>query len=176
MAIDAGGTSNTILSRSGAHFGASAEIVSFRPGDMILRANQNTTHVFFPVSLVAVYVRRLVDGSTIEAGMVGSEGVIGVAAMCGATVQPSDVIVTVEGSAVRVPANAATNVFDEQRPFRRLVLRFANAFTLQVAQSAACNWLHPLDRRLARWFLEIADRMPGRERTEGVEIPLTQEF
>src|ERR1700741_1692114 len=122
MAIDPSGTNNSILSRSGVQFGASAEIVTFRPGDAILRANQNTTHVFFPLSLVAVYVRRLVDGSTIEAGMVGSEGAIGVAAMFGATVQPSDVIVIVEGTAVRVPATVASVVLDEQRPFRRLVL------------------------------------------------------
>ena len=150
-------------------------MVTFRAGDAILRANQNTTHVFFPVSLVAVYVRRLFDGSTIEAGMVGAEGVIGVAAMFGATGQPSDVIAIVEGTAVRVPATIASVVFDEQRPFRRLVLRFVNAFTIQIGQSAACNRLHPLDRRLARWLLKVADRMDGVKRTE-IQIPLTQEF
>jgi len=173
MAIDPSDTSNSILSRSGANFGASAEIVTFRAGDAILQANQNTTHVFFPVSLVAVYVRRLLDGSTIETGMVGFEGAIGIEAMFGATAQPSDVIVTAGGTALRVPGAAASIAFDEQRPFRKLVLRFANAFTLQVSQSAACNWLHPLDRRLARWLLKIADRMGTVER---LEIPLTQEF
>jgi CRP-like cAMP-binding protein len=176
MAIDPSDTSNSILSRSGVQFGSSAEIVTFRTGDVILRSNQNTTHVFFPVSLVAVYMRRLLDGSTIEAGMVGSEGVIGVAAMFGATVQPSDVIAIVEGTAVRVPATVASVVFDEQRTFRRLVLRFANAFTIQVGQSAACNWLHPLDRRLARFLLKIAESMVRVEQAGRVEIPLTQEF
>jgi CRP-like cAMP-binding protein len=176
MATDATGMTNSILSRSDAQFGAAAETILFRPGDTILRANQTTTHVFFPVSLVASYVRVLVDGSTIEAGMVGSEGVVGVGAMFGAMAQPSDVIVTVEGTAVRVPATAASTVFDAQRPFRQLVLRFATAFTLQVGQSAACNWLHPLDRRLARWLLNIADRMAAGRRIERIAIPLTQEF
>src|SRR4051794_11345475 len=176
MGTNSAAPTNSILSRSGAQFGASAETVTFRPGDAILAANQTTTHVFFPLKLVASYVRRLVDGSTIETGMVGSEGVIGVAAMFGSTVQPSDVIVTVEGTAIRVPAAAASIVFDEQRPFRKLVLRFANAFTLQVGQSAACNWLHPLDRRLARWLLNVVDRMPGLDHDKQIEIPLTQEF
>ena len=176
MAIDEHGRSNSILSRSGPHFAASADEVTFRAGDAILRANQTTSHVFFPVSLVAAHVRRLVDGSAIEAGMVGSEGAIGIEAMFGATAQPNDVIVQVGGTAIRVPAAAASVAFDEQRPFRKLVLRFANAFTIQVSQCAACNWRHPLERRLARWLLRIADRMAGAERSGLIEIPLTQEF
>ncbi len=176
MAIDTHGRGNSILSRSGPHFGAFAEEVSFRAGETILQANQTTSHVFFPVSLVAAFVRRLVDGSTIEAGMVGFEGGIGIEAMFGATAQPSDVIVLVGGTALRVPAVAAGIAFDEERELRRRVLRFANAFTLQVGQSAACNWLHPLDRRLARWLLKVADRMAEPKRNGKIEIALTQEF
>jgi CRP-like cAMP-binding protein len=173
--VDVDVIKNSILSRSDAQFGGSTETITFRPGDAILRSNQTTTHVFFPVSVVAAYVRRLVDGSTIEAGMVGPEGAIGIEAMFGATAQPSDVIVIVGGTAVRVPAATASIAFDEQRPFRKLVLRFANAFTIQIGQSVACNWLHPLDRRLARWLLKVADRI-GAERAGKIEIPLTQEF
>jgi CRP-like cAMP-binding protein len=176
MATDTAEPTNSILSRSGVQFGASAETIPFRPGEAVLRANQTTSHVFFPVSLVACHVRRLMDGSTIGTGVVGWESAIGIEAMFGATAQPSDVIVQVGGTAVRVSAPAAAAVFNEQRELRGLVLRFANAFTLQVAQSAACNWLHPLDRRLMRWFLEVADRMPGVQRGEKMEIPVTQEF
>src|SRR5260370_25793375 len=96
--------------------------------------------------------------------------------MFGGTAQPSDVIVQVEGTALRVPASVAGAVLDWQREFRLLVLRFAHVFTLQVGQTAACNWLHPLDRRLARWLLKVADRMVGAERTGNVEITMTQEF
>jgi CRP-like cAMP-binding protein len=174
MAISTHG-SNSILSRSGPHFGPSAEEITFRAGDAILQANQTTTHVFFPVSVVVSFVRPLLDGNTIEAGVVGFEGAIGIEAMFGATAQPSDVLVVVGGTAIRVPAVAAGTVFDEEREFRRLVLRFANAFTLQVGQSAACNWLHPLDRRLARWLLKVADRLAG-PRTGTIELALTQEF
>jgi CRP-like cAMP-binding protein len=176
MAISTHGRSNSILSRCGLDFGASADEIAFRAGETILHANQTTSHVFFPVSLVATFVRRLVDGSTIEAGMVGNEGAIGIEAMFGATAQPSDVIVVVGGTAIRVPAAAASVAFDEERELRRLVLRFANAFTLQVGQSAACNWLHPLDRRLARWLLKVADRMVEPKSNGKIEIELTQEF
>jgi len=167
---------NTILSGSGPRFGSSAAEVTFRAGDTILLANQSTSHVFFPVSLVATFVRRLIDGSSIEAGMVGPEGAIGLEAMFGATAQPGDVVVLVGGAALRVPAVVAAAAFEKEREFRGRVLRFANAFTLQVGQSAACNWLHPLDRRLARWLLNVADRMAEPKRNGKLEIALTQEF
>jgi CRP-like cAMP-binding protein len=176
MAVNTRGLGNAILSRSSPHFDAASDEITFHAGDAILRANQTTSHVFFPVRLVATFVRRLVDGSTIEAGMVGYEGAIGIEAMFGATAQPSDVIVQVGGTAVRVPASAACVTFDAQPQFRKLVLRFANALTLQIGQTAACNWLHPLDRRLARWLLKVADRIVGPERTGNIEIPQTQEF
>ena len=167
---------NSILSRSGTHFGASEEEITFGAGDSILRAGRPTSHVFFPVSLVAAFVRRLSDGNSIEVGMVGYEGVIGIEAMFGATAQPNDVIVQFGGTAIRVPAPAARIAFDEEREFRGLVLRFANAFTLQVGQSAACNWLHPLERRLARWLSKVVDRIPVANRPGTIEIAMTQEF
>ncbi|HXA15805.1 MAG TPA: Crp/Fnr family transcriptional regulator [Thermoanaerobaculia bacterium] len=168
--------SNSILTRSGPGFGSAGEEITFRVGETLLLANQTTSHVFFPVSLVATLVRRLLDGSTIEVGMVGYEGAIGIEAMFGATAQPNDVIVLVEGTAIRIPAAAARAAFDKERGLRGLVLRFANAFTLQVGQSAACNWLHPLDRRLARWLLKVADRMAEPKPNGKMEIELTQEF
>jgi len=176
MGTESAGLTNSIISRSGVRFGASADMILFRPGDTILRANQTTTHVFFPLSLVACHVLTLLDGNTIAAGVVGYEGAVGIEAMFGATARPSDVIVQVGGIAVRVPAAIAAGFFNEHREFRQLVLRFANAFTLLVGQSAACNWLHPLDRRLMRWLLKIADRIPGTQPGGTIEIPVTQEF
>ncbi len=175
MAIDAGDTKNLILSRSSPPFGTPAEMVTFRAGEEILLANQTTAHVFFPVTVVASFVRRLLDGSTIEVGMVGCEGAIGIEVMLGATAQPNDAIALVAGTAMRVPAATAGKVFDTDPEFRRLVLRFANAFTLQVQQTAVCNWFHPLDRRLARWLLKITNRATP-DNPRPLEISMTQEF
>jgi CRP-like cAMP-binding protein len=176
MAINTPSRDNSILSRSSARFGDSADKVTFHAGDAILRANQTTSHVYFPETVVATFVRRLLDGNTIETGIVGFEGAIGIEAMFSATAQPSDVIVQVEGTAVRVPVSAASLVFEADREFRGLVLRFANAFTLQIGQTAACNWFHSLERRLARWLLKVADRVTRTDKTTPIEISLTQEF
>ncbi|HSY49929.1 MAG TPA: Crp/Fnr family transcriptional regulator [Thermoanaerobaculia bacterium] len=176
MAINTSSRDNSILSRCDPRFGDSADEVTFRAGDVILRANQTTSHAYFPETVVATFVRRLVDGNTIEAGIVGFEGVIGVEAMFSATAQPSDVIVQVTGTAVRVPVSAACLVFEADREFRGLVLRFANAFTLQISQTVACNWFHSLEHRLARWLLKVADRVRPADQAMPIEISLTQEF
>lgn len=174
MAVNARSLNNLILSRSHPQFGALAETVTFREGEAILRANQTTSYVFFPENLVATFVRRLLDGNTTEVGMVGFEGVIGIEAMFGATAQPSDVIVQVGGSALRVPAASASAAFDEDHEFRRLVLRFAHARTLQIGQNAVCNRFHSIDRRLARFLLRVADRMVISD--QPVDMSLTQEI
>lgn len=176
MTIHTPSRENRILSRSEPRFGDSTDKVTFRAGESILRANQPTSHVFFPETVVATFVRRLVDGSTIESGIVGFEGAIGIEALFGATAQPSDVIVQVAGTAIRVPVSSASPVFETDREFRGLVLRFANAFTLQIGQTAACNWFHPLERRLARWLLKVADRVRTPDKVLAMELSLTQEF
>jgi CRP-like cAMP-binding protein len=173
MAIKDRSVSNAILSRSSPRFGASAERVTFREGDQILRSNQATSHVFFPESLVGIFVRRLLDGSTTEVGMVGFEGAIGIETMFGSISQPSEVIAQVGGTAMRVPAAAASQAFETDAKFRRLVLRFAHARTLQIGQTAVCNRFHSIDRRLARFLLRIADNVAVADKT--IEISLTQE-
>jgi CRP-like cAMP-binding protein len=174
MAIKARSVTNAILSRSSPPFGAAAERVTFREGDTILQSNQTTSHVYFPESLVAIFVMRLIDGSTTEVGMVGFEGVVGIEAMFGSTSRPSDVIAQVGGTAVRVPAAATSKAFETDPQFRRLVLRFAHVRTLQIRQTAICNRFHSIDRRLARFLLRIADNVAMPDKA--IEISLTQEI
>jgi CRP-like cAMP-binding protein len=176
MTINTPSRTNSIISRSHPRFGDSADEVTFRAGETILRANQTTSHVYFPETLVATFVRRILDGNTIASGIVGFEGAIGIEAMFGATAQPSDVIVPVGGTAVSVPVSTASLVFESDREFRRFVLRFAYAFTLQIGQTAACNWFHRLDRRLALLLLRVADRTTWAGNSGKIEISLTQEF
>ena len=120
--------------------------------------------------MMASFVRPLADGSTIEVGIAGAEGTIGLDALFGAEAQPNMVTVQAAGDAIRVMASTAKVAFDGDAQFRQLVLLFANAFAIQVGQTAACNRLHPLERRLARWLLMVDDR------TNHAPIALTQEF
>lgn len=146
------------------------ERVTLELGACMLHPDEPATTLYFPITCVASCVRRLSDGSTVEVGLLGYEGFVGMHSVFGASAQLSEVTAQVAGEAVRVPLDAVRSTFDSDSTFRGLVLRFANSFAAQVGQSAACNRLHPLEQRLARWLLMVTDR------TRDTSLRITQEF
>jgi CRP-like cAMP-binding protein len=81
-----------------------------------------------------------------------------------------DVFIQIDGEAVALPASVIREAVRGKKPLGWFVQRYTQAFLSQIAQSAACNQLHPIDRRCARWLLMSHDRVPGDE------FPVTQEF
>jgi CRP-like cAMP-binding protein len=110
------------------------------------------------------------EGGAAEVGTVGREGFVGLPVLNGAGSMPFRVVVQVEGHAWRLPADALTRLVDERPAVRRLLMRYSQYFTDQVAQSVACNRLHTLDERCARWLLMTHDRV------DGDSFELTHEF
>ena len=110
------------------------------------------------------------EGGAIEVGTVGPEGFVGLPVLHGADTMPYRVFVQIEGHAWRLPAEEFRRVVDERPAVRRLLLRYAQYFADQLAQSVACNRLHTLDERCARWLLMTHDRV------DGDTFELTQEF
>src|SRR6476469_6628251 len=96
------------------------------------------------------------EGSTVQIGLVGNEGMVGVPAILGG-VTPYRAVVQMSGDAFRV---SGQNLCDEFRhnPFLRdLLLKYTNAFIIQIAQSSICNCYHTLQERLCRWLLVARD-------------------
>jgi CRP-like cAMP-binding protein len=118
------------------------------------------------VSMIA----PLEDGAAQEVGVIGTEGVVGLAIVMGADSSPLEALVQGRGTAMRVPAPALRAAFDRSPALRAALLRYMQAFHLQVTQTAACNGRHPIEQRLARWLLMAHDRV------EGDRFPMTQEF
>jgi CRP-like cAMP-binding protein len=112
----------------------------------------------------------LEDGRLQEVGVVGREGVVGLPLVLGAKRSTTEAMVQMQGPALRLGAAELRAAFERSAPFRDLLLRYAQAFHVQVAQTAACNNHHPVDARLARWLLLLHDRA-GRD-----EFPATHEF
>lgn len=79
-------------------------------------------------------------------------------------------IVQIPGSALKIDAQILREEFDRNKDLRAVMLRYTQAFIAQISQTTACNSLHKLDQRLARWLLEVHDRL------EKDELSLTQEF
>jgi CRP-like cAMP-binding protein len=101
----------------------------------------------------------------------GNEGLVGLAALLGAEGSESQTLAEIPGTALRLPAAVLVAAVDAQPALRRLLLRYTQAYLTQVAQGAACNRLHGIEARCARWLLMTHDRVGGSD-----AFPLTQEF
>ena len=110
------------------------------------------------------------DGVGIEVGTCGNESFTGVELLLGATVAVETVSCQIPGHSLRMKVDDFRLTADNHLPFRRLLQCSAQGYLAQVSQSVACNRLHNVENRFARWLLITHDRV------QGDEFALTQEF
>lgn len=127
-------------------------------------------YIYFPVDGVVSIVALMEDGLTAEVGLVGKEGMVGVPVLLGMTTTPNRAIVQLEGSSLRMEAGAFRSYVTKHPSVERYFLRYAQLRLSQVSLIAACNGLHRIEQRLARWLLMVGDRM------ESDSFFLTQEY
>jgi CRP-like cAMP-binding protein len=144
------------------------------PVELVLRhvvyePDTGIQHVYFPTT-GAVSMILLAPEGAVEVGSVGNEGFIGVCTLLFADTMPTRAIVQAEGQAYRMKAGIFRALVGECPSMRRLFARYTLAMSNQASQAVACNRLHPLEARCARWLLLSHDRV------EGDYIALTQEF
>jgi CRP-like cAMP-binding protein len=122
--------------------------------DVLFEAGQPVTHVYFPSSgVVSLLSPPEGVGEGVEVGLVGREGMVGLAVFLGADSSPFRCIVQVPGDALRLPADEFRSRVGRDSPLHGLLLRYTNAFLSQVSLSVSCNSLHSLEKRLCRWLL-----------------------
>ena len=146
------------------------EPVSLKFGEVLYESGDPIRHVYFPgnslVSLLTVVDRHL----ALEVGMVGHEGMVGVAFALGIVESPVRAMVQGAGSAMRLKVSLFRSELGQSEVLRRQVLLYAHALMAQVAQTAACNRFHVVEARLARWLLMTRDRLASNR------FHLTHEF
>jgi CRP-like cAMP-binding protein len=145
--------------------------VSLERGKMLHQPGDTIRDLYFPIDCLLSITITMSDGTTAETGVVGNREVIGVNAfMGGRETTQTTYIVQMAGSAVKADARMLRDEFDRNKDLREVLLRYTQALIAQLSQTTACNSLHRLEQRLARWLLEAQDRV------ESNELELTQEF
>lgn len=144
-----------------------AELEQLRPLMQIVQLKRkqpislpgDTIHfVYFPISTVLSIVSILEDGSSTELGMVGKDGMAGLAVLLGVNSTPYYTQVQTPGSAYRMRAALLYQEVSRSGPLRDLLLRYTQVFLNGVAQTAACSLHHVLRQRIASWLLIRSDR------------------
>lgn len=139
-------------------------------GQTLYDTEERITEVYFVNNGVVSLVADLKDGGSVEVGLVGNEGMVGLSVVLGDDISPNHAIVQIADGAMRMKASVLRKELKREGLLLTLLLRDALAMLKQVSQTAACNGTHSIGQRLARWLLMCHDRVPGDE------LKLTQEF
>jgi CRP-like cAMP-binding protein len=136
----------------------------------LFHAEEEVGAAYFVETGTISMLARLEDGSLIEVGMVGRDGMAGLPFVFGTALSPVEAMVQISGRSLRVAGPVFRQILKESPALVALLLRYAQAFYTQVSLAAGCNATHNLVHRLARWLLMAHDRA-GQD-----EFPLTHEI
>jgi CRP-like cAMP-binding protein len=115
-------------------------------------------YAYFPVNAVISLVSMMENGAATEVALIGREGLLGLESVLGSVGGPTMAVVHVAGLALRTPLTALKTARATSAPIRKMLDLYMAARFIQVSQRVACNRLHHIEARLARWLLEVADR------------------
>lgn len=128
------------------------------------------THGYFLEQGIASVVVTVGHKETVEVGIIGIDGIVGLPILLGTHGSPGRTFVQIAGAGFRIKAEALRREFDRAGKLRQHLQRYMQAFFVQTAQTAACNRLHGIEERLARWLSACRDR------TESDQLRLTHDF
>jgi hypothetical protein len=126
--------------------------------------------LYFPLDCVVCLLVGAGENERVEMATIGNEGCVGAYSTLNGILSVGDTVVQIAGHALRLETSKCVAHINESQPFRKLLQRYMFALTRQVLQSGACNRLHTMEERCARWLLMMRDR------TASDTFPLTQEF
>lgn len=141
------------------------------PFDMVLfERDRPIRYAYFPCSGEHSVLAVMENGATVEVGTVGYEGFSTIDLALGSDIASETTVCQIAGESLRMPAEVFKQAIGGDTALRRITMRYLYAYLTQVSQSVACNRLHTLDERFARWVLMSHDRV------EGNVFHLTQEY
>lgn len=146
------------------------EALSMSVGDRIAEFGKPTPFVVFPLTSVVSAVTTMQDGAGVEVMLVGREGFYGVQVALGDMTSSNDAMVQLPNALLRMKSDDFATCLSDDPVLMQRALRYAQATLDAVSQFSACNRLHPINERCARWLLMAHDRVPGDK------ISLTQEY
>ena len=146
------------------------ELISLPRGDIIARPGEPIEYAYFPASGMVSVVALMSRGLGAEVATVGNEGMIGLPIFLGAGSSPFHLMAQLSGESIRIPAQRMETILAPGSRLAALLRTYSQAFFVQTAQNAACNGIHPVSMRAARWLLATQDR------AESEAFYLTQEF
>ena len=134
--------------------------VSFEPDAVLVRAGDELDPVYFPHSGAIAFMLDMPDGQTVATTLMGQEGALASFSVLGPSLSSVTAVARIAGTASLISAARFRAAYAQSAAIRNVVQVHARAVLLQLQHVAACNALHRVDGRLARWLLQLHDRVP----------------
>lgn len=135
------------------------ESLSFELGKVLYESGDRMGHVYFPTTAIVSLLYVMENGATAEIGVVGNDGIVGVALFMGGDTTPNRAIVQSAGVGFKMKAMDLKIEFALGGMFQKMLLRYTQALMTQISQTAVCNRLHSVEEQLCRWLLLSHDRL-----------------
>jgi CRP-like cAMP-binding protein len=143
--------------------------VSLKQDAVLVRSGDWNEQIYFPHSGTISFMLDMPNGQTVATSVIGHEGAVGMLSVLGPSRSPTTAVVRVAGIASQISASRFHAAFGQSSVIKQAVQTHTRAVLMQLQHVAACNALHPVEARMARWLLHIHDRI------DADAIPLTQE-
>jgi CRP-like cAMP-binding protein len=137
--------------------------VKLRPKQIVYKPNAPLDYIYFPEDTALCLLTLMSNGDCIEAATVGREGASWISSSAGARSMPCETIVVHEGTALKLAVEDLDRELRANRPFRDILTEYSHALLIASMRTSACNGLHRLQERCARWILTALDRIDGNQ-------------
>lgn len=138
---------------------AHLEPVSLALGKVLYESGDKLDYVYFPTTAIVSLLYIMENGATAEIGVVGNDGILGIALFMGGDTTPNRAVIQSAGEGFKMSARALKSEFTLGGTFHNLLLRYTQALITQISQTAVCNRLHTVEQQLCRWLLLSHDRL-----------------
>jgi len=137
--------------------------VKLRAKQIVYRPNAPLDYIYFPENTVLCLLTLMSNGDCIESATVGREGASWISSSVGARSMPCETIAVHDGTALKLAVEDLDRELKENRPFRDVLTEYSHALLIASMRTSACNGLHLLQQRCARWMLTTLDRVDANQ-------------
>lgn len=133
------------------------ESVTLKLGEVLWEADERNQYIYFPTTAMICLLYETESGQSIEVGIIGRQGLVGIATFMGEASLSNRVVVERAGVAFRMKGTDVMEEFSESGDFQDILMCFTQSLITQISQTAICNRLHSVDQQLCRWLLMSHD-------------------
>jgi CRP-like cAMP-binding protein len=129
------------------------ESVTLKLGEVLWEAEEQNQYIYFPTTAMICLLYETESGQSIEVGMIGRQGLVGIATFMGEASLSNRVVVQRAGVAFRMRGADVMEEFSESGDFKDILMCYTQSLITQISQTAICNRLHTVEQQLCRWLL-----------------------